>query len=196
MITYFRPESVDIAVQILDDSEIKPGVRIKVTKAQFEKGVKKNKGIKRTLPKGKVKIYDQRKELSWDEDENRNVILKYMFTIEEAKGNDSFFTDLEEEIKDECEKLGDVGKVKIFEHNPDGVIAVKFADHYAAERCVERMNGRFFAGRRVEAFFYDGWTDYRVGEEKDQEEQRIDEFGRWLEEGEEEEGKGEDEQKT
>jgi hypothetical protein len=39
---------------------------------------------------------------------------------------------------------------------------VKFSDHWAAERCIEKLNGRFFGGKTISAEFYDGWTDYEV----------------------------------
>ena len=46
------------------------------------------------------------------------------------------------------------------------------------------MNGRWFAGKQLEADFYDGWTDYgsqEVPVDKEEEERRIEEFGEWLE---------------
>jgi HIV Tat-specific factor 1 len=51
------------------------------------------------------------------------------------------------------------------------------------------MSGRFFDGRVIKAGFWDGKTDYRiVRETADELNQRIDDFGRWLEgqEGDEE----------
>ena len=46
------------------------------------------------------------------------------------------------------------------------------------------MNGRFFDGRALRAQFWDGKTDYRVVRETDEQiEHRLDEFGRWLEGG-------------
>ena len=44
------------------------------------------------------------------------------------------------------------------------------------------MSGRFFDGRVIKAAFWDGKTDYRiVRETADELNQRIDDFGRWLE---------------
>jgi hypothetical protein len=40
----------------------------------------------------------------------------------------------------ECEKLGEVKNIKVFERNPEGVFAVKFADHPPAARCIEVEN--------------------------------------------------------
>ncbi len=64
---------------------------------------------------------------------------------------------------------------------------MKFKDHESAAKCVEVMNGRWFAKRQLEAEFYDGFTDYGVKENDEQETQRIESFQKWLEEEEDEE---------
>ena len=43
------------------------------------------------------------------------------------------------------------------------------------------MNGRFFAGKKLEADYYDGFTNYTVKESEEDEKQRIEDFGAWLE---------------
>jgi len=56
------------------------------------------------------------------------------------------------------------------------------------------MNGRYFAGRAVEAYIADGGEKFKkttekklgVDDEEDHEEsKRLDQFGEWLEEGKE-----------
>lgn len=43
------------------------------------------------------------------------------------------------------------------------------------------MNGRWFDGRKLECFFWDGKTDYRLdNESKEEQEARVAEFGDWL----------------
>ena len=44
------------------------------------------------------------------------------------------------------------------------------------------MNGRYFDGRKLEADYYDGFTNFTVKETEDDEKRRIEEFGEWLEE--------------
>lgn len=41
-------------------------------------------------------------------------------------------------------------------------MAVKFRESEAAERCVDLMHERFFGGRKLESFFWDGVTNYKV----------------------------------
>ena len=43
------------------------------------------------------------------------------------------------------------------------------------------MNGRVYDGQELEAFFWDGVTNYaKPKESKEQIEKNIDEFGKWL----------------
>lgn len=63
--------------------------------------------------------------------------------------------------------------------------SVKFGTEEAANACVELMNGRYFAGKRVEAEIYDGKTKYTTkatGEDAEKEEAaRLENFAKWLE---------------
>jgi len=109
------------------------------------------------------------------------VVLKGLFDPKEAVGDPQFYSDLKPEIGAECEKIGPVQSLHIFENNPEGVVAVKYETHRAASRCIEVMNGRWFAKRQVSAEFYDGHTQYEVRETDAQEKARIEHFGKWLE---------------
>lgn len=145
--------------------------------------------------------YDQEKnELGWDEEEEKlHVIVSGFFTLAEAReGGYDFFHELKSELEEELGKLGTLKSIKIFEHNPNGVVAVKYEvgiawrlyasahltrssqEAAAAQRCVDRMDGRFFAGRTLSAHFYDGFTDYEVKETDEERERRLAEFGKWL----------------
>jgi len=179
LVSYFREESVEIALKILDGSEIRPGFPIKVVKAEFQP---KTEFVKqKKVPTKKVKRYNQKKELSWDEEGHCHIIIKHMFDVAEAENDPNYYQDLQQEITEEFEKIGEVEKIKVFERNPEGVVAVKFEDASAAARCIEVMNGRFFGGRQLEADYYDQFTNYTVKETDTQQESRIESFGDWLE---------------
>jgi len=182
VVHYYKPESVQLAITILDGSDIKPGFPITVQEAKYDK--KKSKGgAKRPKLSKKIKRVDVAKDLGWEEDDNCNVILLHMFDQQEAwdTNQPNFFDELKEEVVRECEKFGGVKNIKVFERNPMGVVAVKFLLHPAALRCIDKMNGRFFGGKKLEAFFYDGFTDYEVKETEEQKEQRVEEWNKWLE---------------
>ena len=44
----------------------------------------------------------------------------------------------------------------------DGVGSVAFKDVDAADQCVLKMNGRWYGGKQLEVFTWDGTTDYQV----------------------------------
>ena len=91
---------------------------------------------------------------------------------------------MEDELRGEIEStLGPVERVQFFPENPSqGIVKIKFESALHASECLKLMSGRFFDGRTIKAEFWDGKTDYRVVRESAEElNQRIDEFGRWLE---------------
>lgn len=131
--------------------------------------------------KKKKKLYNQAEELGWEEKEQKHVILKHMFDPLSAASSDiSFYDDLKQEILEESKKLGHVESVKVFERSPLGVVAVKFATSSAAIKCIELMNGRFFDNMKIEAEFYDGYSDYTVAEKEEEAKKRDDDWAQWL----------------
>ena len=103
-----------------------------------------------------------------------------MFSPDDFR-NPSFSDELQEDIQKECAKFGELDKVTIFDKNPAGVVIIKFTTAIAAEQCMKSFDGRFFDGRQLECTYWDGETDYTVKEKAEDEEQRLDEFGDWLE---------------
>jgi hypothetical protein len=45
------------------------------------------------------------------------------------------------------------------------------------------MNGRFFSERKLECFYFDGKTNYDLKVSVEEEEKRLEDFGKWLEQG-------------
>ncbi|KZV95134.1 hypothetical protein EXIGLDRAFT_739792 [Exidia glandulosa HHB12029] len=223
LVVYFKEESVTLAETMLDDAELRLGdskTRMSVKKADFShkmsgvevvaaaststapRNVDKKKATKRI---GKM----QRKLEDWGSDDDfgpsreepkkpvestsRVAVLKHMFTLAELDEDASLLLDLKEDVREECSNLGDVTNVVLYDKEPDGIMTVKFRDPVSAKACVLKMNGRFFAGRRVEAWLYEGKEQYRRtgdrtyedGEDGEQSEQaRLEAFRAWLVEGE------------
>ena len=65
----------------------------------------------------------------------RIIILKHMFTLEELEKDPSLLLDLKQEVREECEKLGKVTNVVLYDLEPDGVMSVKFMDIAPAQAC-------------------------------------------------------------
>jgi len=120
--------------------------------------------------------------LGWEEKEQVHVIIKNLFDPKDPQAlAPDFYANLKNEIKGEMEKMGPVSSIKIFERNPEGIIAVKYQNGLAAQRCLNIMGGRFFAGRKLDAFFYDGHANYFVEESEEERKKRDELWARWLE---------------
>ncbi|KAG0059908.1 hypothetical protein BGZ89_012711 [Linnemannia elongata] len=208
LVTYLRPESVALAIDLLDDTEYRPGVekgRIRVQQAQFKEKERTATpaGLADERKKKVQKKYQKlEKKLDWFDDENlvkadkwnKVCILKHMFTLQELEADPTLLLDLKEDIREECEKVGEVTNVIIYDHHPEGVVSVRYKDKESADLCVKLMSGRFFAGQRVVAEIYDGHTKYESQKSKEEleeeEKQRLDRYAKWLE-AEEERSKAE-----
>ncbi|OJJ49729.1 hypothetical protein ASPZODRAFT_109406 [Penicilliopsis zonata CBS 506.65] len=217
LVVYFRPESVNLAVQMLDDSDFRLGVtgplgpmRVQIADFSFKSqqeapakiSMKDKKKIMRRTQKLNNKLAD------WDDDDpsalpdtssrwERVVILKHMFTLKELQEDPAAVLDIKQDIRDECSRIGEVTNVVLFDKEEEGVVSVRFTDPEAAMQCVKVMDGRFFAGTRVEAYIADGSEKFKKTNEKraaledmaergiyaedEEENQRLDEFGTWLE---------------
>ena len=123
------------------------------------------------------------------------VVLEGMFRLDDTISDPSFFEDLERDLLDECEKLGQVEKITVFSKNPRGIVIVKFTTSFAAQECVRVMDGRYFGGNRLRCTFWDGVTNYSVPDipqgggnggvlndaaVEAAEKARLDAFGDWL----------------
>jgi len=93
------------------------------------------------------------------------VILKNMFDPngEDERNDKDFFHDLKEDIKEECSKHGSVRDAEI-DRKSNGCVYMKFDDVDAATRCVSSLNGRWFAGKQINADFVaeDKFDDLRM----------------------------------
>ena len=198
-ICFARPESVDLAMQILDGSFFRSDCKDKVSveRAKFEQhGSKFVDRGKISNSKRKVAKLAALQAIGWDEGENGRitggrkglciVVLKAMFDLIELEkeGEDAVLKELEEEIRAECEKWGIVEKITVFAKNPEGVVVVKFTKTAAASTAVSEYQGRMRKGRKIAASFWDGVTDFTVKDvekEEKEESERMDTFGEWLE---------------
>ncbi|KAG0480591.1 hypothetical protein HPP92_011449 [Vanilla planifolia] len=177
------------AIQILDGVPFRPNGKIcmSVTKAKFEqtgenfiaKQVDKNKKIK--LKKVEAKI------LGWGGRDDAKVlipatvVLRNMFVPAELRDDENLHLELEQDVKEECLKLGPVDSIKVCENHPQGVVLVKFKDRNNALRCIEMMNGRWFGGRQIHAAEDDGMVDHTRIRDYDADAERLDRFAAELE---------------
>ncbi|OKL60040.1 hypothetical protein UA08_04530 [Talaromyces atroroseus] len=214
LVVYFRPESVNLAIQMLDESNFRIGQSgplgpMKVQAADFSFKSQQEAPTSISM-RDKKKIMQRTQKLNskladWDDDDpsalpdtssrlEKVVVLKHMFTLEEIEKDPAAILDIKEDIRDECSKLGDITNVVLYDKEPDGVVTVRFSDPDAARQCVKTMGGRYFGGTQVVAYISDGSEKFKKTNEKraaledlaegrdpDDEAERLEVFGSWLE---------------
>ncbi|KAL2141227.1 hypothetical protein VTI28DRAFT_2686 [Corynascus sepedonium] len=227
LIVFFKPQSVDMAIMLLDDTDFRfpapgassdaPKMRVQAADSSYKKtkydGDNANSGGEVNSAPGpsdggnnnnsssnnsqnqrnsqdKAKIIRKTQKLSakladWSDDEepsaaalrdplsataaaarnpkhdNRVVILRHMFTLDELREDPTALLDIKEDVRDECAKLGPVTNVVLYDEEEEGIVSVKFRTREAAEACLRVMHGRAFAGRIVEAYFATGREKFR-----------------------------------
>jgi len=189
LVTYLKPLAVASAFDILDEADFRPPkkviVKLKVPEFDNKKEVKLKHTGKKKLTK-KKKFNQEQDELGWEEKEQVHVIIKHMFDPNDPLTiRHDFYENLKKEIQGELESMGPVATIKVFERNPQGVVAVKYKNALAAQRCINVMDGRFFDERKLEAAFYDGRSNYFVEESEEEKKKREKAWARWLEGNEE-----------
>ncbi|KAI9359038.1 hypothetical protein BD770DRAFT_320151 [Pilaira anomala] len=201
LVSYFKEESVPLAIDLLDEAELRPGqasTKMHVSKAVFkEKEIPAEEKKKSMTGKAmaKKKIQQLKRKLDWVDEEggkkqekfSKIVILKNMYTQEELDADPTLLLELKEDVREECEKLGEVTNVILYDKSPGGIISVRYKETESADACVLLMNKRFFGGRQISAEIFDGKTKYLKsggGEEDEEAEKlRLERYAKWLEEG-------------
>jgi HIV Tat-specific factor 1 len=158
LVVYFKEDSVSLAINILDDGELRlgdPSSRMGVQRAEFghkndssggeskpRKVVDRKKITKRIGRMQKYALYSHcrrssqcraRKLEEWVDEDNfgpaiteedtqisanknsRVVVLKHMFTLKELDEDPTLLLDLKEDVREECETLGEVTNVVLYD---------------------------------------------------------------------------------
>lgn len=127
LVSYFKEESVPLAIDLLDDSELRPGhpsTKMNVQKAVFKEKDPVEK--KKTLPgkvKAKKKLQQLQRKFDWVDEEGgkkqekfaKIVILKNMYTQEELDADPTLLLELKDDVREECERLGEVTNVILYD---------------------------------------------------------------------------------
>ncbi|XP_058770658.1 splicing factor U2AF-associated protein 2 [Vicia villosa] len=189
LVTYLKEPSVALAIQILDGAPFRPGDKtpMSVSLAKFEQKGEKfvSKQVDNKKKKRTKKLED--KMLGWGGRDDAKisipttVVLRYMFTPAEMRADENLRIELEEDVKEECTKLGPLDAVKVCENHPQGVVLVKFKDRKGAQACIELMNGRWFGGKQVHASEDDGLINHATVRDLDEDAKRLEQFGEELE---------------
>lgn len=179
---YLKRESVDLALKLLDEDEIR-GYKLHVEVAKFQlKGEYDASKKKKKCKDYKKKLSMQQKQLDWRPERRagpsrmrheRVVIIKNMFHPMDFEDDPLVLNEIREDLRVECSKFGQIRKLLLFDRHPDGVASVSFRDPEEADYCIQTLNGRWFGGRQITAQAWDGTTDYQVEETTREREERL-----------------------
>ncbi|XP_046403880.1 HIV Tat-specific factor 1 homolog [Ischnura elegans] len=193
--TYIKIESVELALKLLDGSDLK-GQKVHVERARFQmkgdkydanlKPRKKRKKDKEKLKKMQEKLFDWRPDKMRGErpGNERCVVIKNLFEPGIFDKNAALLLEYREDLREECSKCGQLKKVVIHDRHPEGIAQVFFQDAEEADICVKLLNGRWFGQRRLVAETWDGKTKYRIEETEEEREKRLQNWAKFLETGE------------
>jgi hypothetical protein len=192
-ICYARPESVELALQILDESVWDEQHILSVQRAKFEQ--KKSEDDSSGKPRKRKYVSEAKRKVArlallQAQDDGfgerlaggrkglRIVVVKHMVedSIPESR--------VEETLHASAEEFGPVEKITWISQTR--VAILKFNEPTAASEAVMAWNGKPSTPEgqyRMEAIYWDGVTDYTsaTGETRKDEEHRHEEFGKWIE---------------
>ncbi|XP_061606913.1 HIV Tat-specific factor 1 [Phyllopteryx taeniolatus] len=186
---YLKRESVELAVRLLDESEVR-GYKLHVEVARFQlKGQYDASKKKKKNKEYRKKMQQQQKQLDWRPEKQADarkrhekvVIVRNMFQPADFEEDPLVLNEYRDDLRSECEKFGEVKKVILFDRHPDGVASVAFKEQEHADACVASFHGRWFAGRQLAATLWDGNTDYQVEETSREREERLKGWSSFLE---------------
>ncbi|XP_027991791.2 HIV Tat-specific factor 1 isoform X1 [Eptesicus fuscus] len=187
---YLKRESVDLALKLLDEDEIR-GYRLHVEVAKFQlKGEYDASKKKKKCKDYKKKLTQQQKQLDWRPERKdgsirmrheRVVIIKNMFHPMDFEDDPLVLNEIREDLRVECSKFGQIRKLLLFDRHPDGVASVSFREPEEADYCIQTLDGRWFGGRQITAQVWDGTTDYQVEETTREREERLKGWEAFLE---------------
>ncbi|XP_069842583.1 17S U2 SnRNP complex component HTATSF1 [Dendropsophus ebraccatus] len=179
---YLKKESVQLALKLLDEYEIR-GYKLHIENAKFQlKGEYDATKKKKKCKDYKKKLSLQQKQLDWRPEKKDNetrkrfervIIIKNMFHPKDFEEDPLVLNEIREDLRSECEKFGQVKKVLIFDRHPDGVASVAFKDAEQGDACILALNGRWFGGRQLDVQAWDGVTDYQIEETSREREERL-----------------------
>ncbi|XP_036775055.2 HIV Tat-specific factor 1 [Manis pentadactyla] len=179
---YLKRESVDLALKLLDEDEIR-GYKLHVEVAKFQlKGEYDASKKKKKCKDYKKKLSMQQKQLDWRPERRagpsrmrheRVVIVKNMFHPMDFEDDPLVLNEIREDLRVECSKFGQIRKLLLFDRHPDGVASVSYRDPEEADYCIQTLDGRWFGGRQITAQAWDGTTDYQVEETTREREERL-----------------------
>ncbi|SCV05160.1 LANO_0H01376g1_1 [Lachancea nothofagi CBS 11611] len=180
LIVYFRPESVEMAIELMNGATYK-GQKLKVEEATFNEAAKKTETTLEEASEFKkmkvLKSKEQERELNdWSDTESRSeksrddesssnrstesmsdkvtrvVILTNVLDLYANLGPQEV-AEIAADLKDGCQAVGEVVSLEL--DDVLGQAKVEYSTQELARECCQMMNGRYFDGRKLMAYTLD-----------------------------------------
>ena len=196
--TYVKVESVGLALQILDGATL-GSKEVKVERAKFEmKGDKYDPKLKpKKLRKKELEALKRKHEkmFAWAPDKLRGerskrdkvIVVRNLFDPDEFVTDATRILEYSSRLREQCSKFGSVGKVVVYDKHPEGIAQVFFRSPEEADLAISMMNGRMFNQRVMKAETWNGKEKFKVEETEEEEQERLSNWDKFLNEEEEEE---------
>lgn len=159
LLVYVRPESPAMAIEMMNGYTFR-GQNIKVELAQFDQELnnykEEPKEYKRRKTDTSAKL--ENNLLNWSEDsdekspnaENDHTVILANILDMYAEFQPQEIADIARDIREGCEVFGEILFFKFDELLAEAHI--QFATLEAAQKCREKMNNRYFDGRKIRAY--------------------------------------------
>jgi len=188
--SYIKPESVQLALTILDGSEME-GKQISVERAKFEmKGEYDPKLKPKKLTKKQIEKAKKQKEklFAWIPDKIKGerakhekvIVIKNMFDVEDLDTDPGLILDYSNRIRTQGGKFGTVTKVCLYDKHPEGVCQVFFKEPSEADMAVQMLHGRLFGKKVMSVETWDGKSKYKMEESREEETERLRHWEEFL----------------
>merc|ERR1712115_732558 len=113
--------------------------------------------------------------------------IKNMFDVVDLDNDPGLILDYSNNIRAQCSKFGSVVKVLLHDKHPEGVRQIFFKEPAEADMAVQMLNGRMFGKKLMSVETWDGRTKYKVEESSKEENDRLDQWEKYLQEEEDKE---------
>ena len=175
MIKYFKKDSIDLAIRMMDDYYLRPGdashgtIRVQEADMSYKKEKDGDAVASKLTRKDRKASERNRAELNrklaeWSDNEEevaqtfaskknkwaKIVIIKRAFTLEELEEDVGAYIEIKDDMRDVGEKYGDVTNCTLYDKEAEGIVTVRFREFEAAEAFVKGYQGKSYDGRKLE----------------------------------------------
>ncbi|KAF2686527.1 hypothetical protein K458DRAFT_402140 [Lentithecium fluviatile CBS 122367] len=192
LIVYFKPDSVHLAIQMLDERAFRLGdfangtMDVQAAEQSFKKNTDKEK-IAHKLVRKERKVAERqfaeniRKLSEWSDNEEqvketyapkknkwaKMAIVKNAFTLDMLEEDARAILETKEDMREAAGKFGEVTKTVLYDLEPEGIVVIRFKDFEAAEAFKAGFNGKNYNDGPLEIAIAEDRPKFKKSKNKD-----------------------------